>query len=257
MRLALHSEVAAEIAAGAQVDEIVRGLTPLEVAIHQADAAMVELLIRAGADVNHGHPRTGDRPLHDAALLDDLRILELLLDAGADVEGCGVTGTPLCTAAAFGKSPAVRRLLEAGANPDATMGGRTVDELLADFSLEASRIAAIEAEEASRNLDAFAPSLLSMMAEYPTVEEYAAHHGREMFIFGLARGVYSDPTITAWVQALGSILRSPEELARCEERFLSPGKLEESCRREKGIKRRIERANEVEERILRAAEGTS
>jgi uncharacterized protein len=83
-------------------------------------AAVVALLVEAGADVNARFtgPHT-ETPLHWAASSDDVEVLDALLDAGADIEAPGaviVGGTPLTDAVAFGQWQAARRLVERGAN---------------------------------------------------------------------------------------------------------------------------------------------
>ena len=83
-------------------------------------AAMVALLVEAGADVNarFAGPHT-ETPLHWAASSDDVDVLDALLDAGADIEAPGAViagGTPLTDAVAFGQWQAARRLVERGAD---------------------------------------------------------------------------------------------------------------------------------------------
>jgi hypothetical protein len=82
-------------------------------------AQVIELLVRAGADVDarfHGpHQET---PLHWAASSDDVDALDALLDAGADIEAPGAVlggGTPLADACGFGQWNAARRLVARGA----------------------------------------------------------------------------------------------------------------------------------------------
>lgn len=82
-------------------------------------AAMVALLVEAGADVNvrFTGPHT-ETPLHWAASSDDVEVLDALLDAGADIEASGAViagGTALSDAVAFGQWRAGRRLVERGA----------------------------------------------------------------------------------------------------------------------------------------------
>lgn len=82
-------------------------------------AAMVRLLVEAGADVNARFVGTHtETPLHWAASCDDVDVLDALLDAGADLEADGAViggGTPLADAVAFGQWRAARRLVERGA----------------------------------------------------------------------------------------------------------------------------------------------
>ena len=81
--------------------------------------AVVEALVRAGADVNArfvgSHAET---PLHWAASSDDVAVLDALLDAGADIEADGAVlggGSPLADACGFANYAAARRLVERGA----------------------------------------------------------------------------------------------------------------------------------------------
>ena len=254
MRLALHEDVKTEIERGADVNEIAGDLAPLEVAIHNCDVAMVDILIRAGADVNHGHPKTGIRPLHCAATEPDLRILELLLNAGADVEGCRETSTPLCIAAIFGKKEAYDRLIKAGANPLATRYGKVASELMASAGAAHEYMRQRMQDDAlDQKPDKYEHFVKKMMAEYPSVEEYAAHHGNRIFVYGIDRSVFTDPTVGKWARDLGELLRSSEQLERCEERFLSGRELDKARRARRNFERRHAIEEARKERIALAA----
>ncbi len=82
-------------------------------------AAMVALLVEAGADVNARFVGShNETPLHWAASCDDVAVLDALLDHGADIEARGAViggGTPLADAVAFAQWNAARRLIERGA----------------------------------------------------------------------------------------------------------------------------------------------
>jgi len=82
-------------------------------------AAVVELLVEAGADVNAPfRGRHAETPLHWAASSDDVEALDALVEAGADVEAPGAVlggGTPIADAVGFGQWQAAERLLEHGA----------------------------------------------------------------------------------------------------------------------------------------------
>ena len=82
------------------------------------DAATARQAIAAGADVNRVPPVLDLTPLSWAAG-GPPEILELLLEACADVNKPDRRGTPLIHAAAAGNLPAVRRLVEAGADVEA------------------------------------------------------------------------------------------------------------------------------------------
>lgn len=59
------------------------GMTPLLLALYQRDLKMTEILVAAGADVNHrGH--YSEAPIHLAMLGRGTKRLEILLAAGAD-----------------------------------------------------------------------------------------------------------------------------------------------------------------------------
>jgi ankyrin repeat protein len=90
------------------------GTTPLHIATDQNNPAMVELLIRAGADVTAKN-RFGITPLHSAALYGNAAILERLLKAGADPNTALPEGeTALMTAAGNGSVEAIKVLLAHG-----------------------------------------------------------------------------------------------------------------------------------------------
>lgn len=73
-----------------------------------------EQLIAKGADVN----KTGWAPLHYAATRGHLAVMTLLLDQHAYIDAASPNGTtPLMMAAHYGTPPAVKLLLEAGADP--------------------------------------------------------------------------------------------------------------------------------------------
>lgn len=89
----------------------------LAAAIKREDPAMVELLLRAGANVNAPGPL--DAPvLLDAAVAGDVAVGRLLLQHGArvDVLDPRTSTTPLLEAARFGNGPMVELLAQHGAN---------------------------------------------------------------------------------------------------------------------------------------------
>jgi ankyrin repeat protein len=97
------------------------GVTPLHLAAAAGDAAMAELLIEHGADLeadNRGPsaPR-GGTPLYVAAAWGRVEVVELLLARGAAVYGAA-GANPLRAAIVHDHYPAVaQRLLDAGAEP--------------------------------------------------------------------------------------------------------------------------------------------
>ncbi|ATB44057.1 hypothetical protein CYFUS_009538 [Cystobacter fuscus] len=99
-----------------------RDVTPLLVAVFEGQQAAVEALLKAGADPNV-RSSEGDTPLRACAGVGDLGIASLLLGAGASRtinEWGGQAGyTALGLAASRLDIPMMRRLLDAGADPEA------------------------------------------------------------------------------------------------------------------------------------------
>jgi TPR repeat protein len=92
---------------------------PLVMALRQRDLATADLLLEAGADVNHGGARYGSALMHFASD-DRLDAVRWLLDHGAEPGRRSRRGeTPLMSAAREGQVEVVRLLLERGADPNA------------------------------------------------------------------------------------------------------------------------------------------
>jgi ankyrin repeat protein len=92
------------------------GTTPLHWAVHRQDAATVDLLIRAGANVKTAN-RYGRTPLALAAEGGNPAILERLLQEGADPNTVVADGqTVLMTAARSGNVTAINALIAHGAD---------------------------------------------------------------------------------------------------------------------------------------------
>jgi ankyrin repeat protein len=86
----------------------------LMLAALKGDLALCQLLIRKGADVN----KPGWAPLHYAATKGHLAVMRLLLDENAYIDAASPNNTtPLMMAAHYATLPAVKLLLEAGADP--------------------------------------------------------------------------------------------------------------------------------------------
>jgi ankyrin repeat protein len=95
------------------------GTTALHWAVHNADADMVERLIRAGANVNAKN-EFGTTPMAEAVNAGNTAVLEKLLKAGADPNAPLTDGmTPLMVIARTTNVAAARLLLDNGANVNA------------------------------------------------------------------------------------------------------------------------------------------
>ena len=92
-----------------------RGRTPLRHAAYQGHAAMAELLLGHGADVN-ARDDNGQTPLHNAAYKGHAHVVELLLAKGADVNAKDNNGaSPLHNAVSWGQNDVVAVLRKHGA----------------------------------------------------------------------------------------------------------------------------------------------
>ena len=105
-------------AQGAAVDQpAADGSTALQWAVHRNDAALVALLVDAGADVT-ARNRYGFPPIALAAVNGNAAVLARLLAAGAAPNATVPGGeTVLMTAARTGDAQAIQVLLDAGADP--------------------------------------------------------------------------------------------------------------------------------------------
>ena len=99
--------------------------TPLRLAVERPSAAIVKLLLAAGADAKVAGA-DGRTPLHEAARHGDVEIVRLLLAGGADVTAATPAGTtPLHEAAAAVHAEVVKVLLAAHAGATSLAEGRT------------------------------------------------------------------------------------------------------------------------------------
>ena len=91
--------------------------TPLMLAARLAPAALVQELLRAGADI-HAVNADGNQALWLACVGEISENIQLLIDAGIDIQHVNVNAaTPLMFAASSGRAKAVALLLAAGADP--------------------------------------------------------------------------------------------------------------------------------------------
>lgn len=96
------------------------GNTGLIIAISRSDDTWTGYLLNNGADPNLGG-KGGDTPLIAASRVGFMQAVEWLVALGAKVDGANRMGeTPLIIAVQQRELPIVRKLLEAGANPDKT-----------------------------------------------------------------------------------------------------------------------------------------
>lgn len=101
----------------------------LAAAVHGGDAALVSLLVRAGADALC-ETSEGCSVLHLAAQLPSTAVIEALLAAGASVDSRDEAGlTPLNLAVAAGQLDNVCMLLRAGAGPSPQLGAQLAPQL--------------------------------------------------------------------------------------------------------------------------------
>jgi uncharacterized protein len=117
------------IYAGANVGAMTRigQYAPLHIASQAGNAAVVQALLKAGANTSARTTNTNATPLHLAASAGNPDVVKMLLDAGADANALdAVWGqTPLIYAAAVNRAEAIKVLLAHGADPKITT--KTVD----------------------------------------------------------------------------------------------------------------------------------
>ena len=140
-------------------------------AVMQHDAAAVQQLVKAGADVN-GARGDGLTGLHAAAIDGDERIAQILIAAGANVGASTVLigSTPLHLAAKHGQPALVRLLLQNGADPNRRDTLGTTALMLAAASGNADAVTAL--------VDAGADPNAKEAARGETALMFAAAEGR-------------------------------------------------------------------------------
>jgi len=110
------------IGAGANVKATNRfGVTPLALACQNGNAAIVEKIIKSGADPNAALSELGETPLMMAARTGNVDTVRVLLDNGANVNAKenSRSQTALMWAASEGHSAAAKLLIERGADVNA------------------------------------------------------------------------------------------------------------------------------------------
>jgi ankyrin repeat protein len=113
VRTLLKQKVNVNVAAG-------DGMTALHWAVYKNDIEIARMLVQASANVKAATRREAVVPLYMAATNGNPDIIDLLVKAGADVNGATSSGAmPLMQAAASGDVEAVKKLLDYGADINA------------------------------------------------------------------------------------------------------------------------------------------
>ena len=119
------------------------GMTALHWAASSGDLELVQMLMYAGANLRAATRLNGYTPLFLAGREGQAAIIETLLKAGAEADVRSSTGsTPLMLAAAAGSVEAVRLLLDAGADIKARETARGQTALM--FAAAYNRVGAVE-----------------------------------------------------------------------------------------------------------------
>ena len=112
--------------------------SPLMYAVVQDDAAVAELLLNKGAELEQKNSR-GETALAQSALSSRARMCKLLISRGADVNTTYWDGwTPIVIAARYGNLEIVKMLIDAGADKDYN-GGKAIAK-----TLEFNQLAALK-----------------------------------------------------------------------------------------------------------------
>lgn len=112
--------------AGADVNAVYEGKTPLMYACGRGMTDIVKELLAHKADVNHKSSADKGTPLHYACFSGSVQVLQLLMDAGADTQEAGgmhvgtLFVTPIQIALAMERKPLLRALIGAGAEVTST-----------------------------------------------------------------------------------------------------------------------------------------
>jgi ankyrin repeat protein len=113
------SQISELLAGGNPIDEVDSdtGWTALHAAARRVQLPAMELLLRAGADINRMNS-SGQTPLGLAARDSDWRAVEFLVSSGADVNRGDDGEFPLSAAASVGNTEAMHHLILGGADPN-------------------------------------------------------------------------------------------------------------------------------------------
>ena len=193
------SAIARLVAAGADVERVRSGYTPLMTAAYYGRPAAVRALLAAGAKpkkicegASAMHAALNglfwDRARGDAEVLE---ILELLLAAKVPVDlGVGRPGTPLMAAALAGRSGLVKFLLSRGANPDAAArNGLRALHRAARSGDVATLDALLDAGADLHALTADGRNVLHVAVDFPGWNDFEQVDRSAMVVALLARGV--------------------------------------------------------------------
>jgi ankyrin repeat protein len=121
--------VEALVFAGAELQSVTRigAYTPLHIASRNGKVEAAQALLSAGADVHAVTDPSGSTPLHLAAVAGSDGVVRALIEAGADANAREAEWgqTPLIFAAAWNRVSAITALIEGGADPN--LGAESMD----------------------------------------------------------------------------------------------------------------------------------
>jgi hypothetical protein len=211
------------IRAGLDLDEReAHHFTPLLLAAQAGRTECVGALLAAGANPYAAHPN-GRTALHFAASGGHFEVVRALVEFGVPPDVGHARSTAALEAAMFNRVAIAEYLIAQGADP--TVMDRQGRSVLRWIELGGVQgVADSPPKRSSRML----PKIRKLMAEFPSVEEYAAHRGRRILVFSYSfMDLSSDPEADTWAKRLYEILGDRALLAECEDRFLQGEELAE------------------------------